>query len=412
MKAYVEAYGCTLNFGESREIEDMLSAEGWELVDSPADADLAVLATCVVIEKTERAMLKRVRALASVPRLVVTGCMATAGSRKAAETAPGAAFAPPGDLESVRRIAGNAGPPRVKKPRASGSYCIVPIATGCTGRCSYCITKLARGDLRSRSSERIVREVELAASCGPTEIRLTTQDLAAYGSDGRTDLPELVHRACRLPLDFRLRVGMMNPRSVLPIMEEIACMYREPKVFKFLHLPVQSASDRILRDMERGYSADDFRRIVEAVRKVVPDVTLSTDLIVGYPGEVEDDHKANLSLIGEVGPDIVNVTRFSARPGTRAAKADEQVVGWKAKDRSREITKLRFAVSLAKNRAWLNRSVRALATEMGKNHSTILRTDQYKQIVVAEELPLGRYYDARITGVSSNYLRGSRTVSR
>jgi tRNA A37 methylthiotransferase MiaB len=205
---------------------------------------------------------------------------------------------------------------------------------------------------------------------------------------------------------------MMNPRSVLPIMEEIACMYREPKVFKFLHLPVQSASDRILRDMERGYSADDFRRIVEAVRKVVPDVTLSTDLIVGYPGEAEDDHNANLSLIGDVGPDVVNVTRFSARPGTRAAKAAKQVVGWKAKDRSREITKLRFAVSLAKNRAWLNRSVRALATEMGKNHSTILRTDQYKQVVVAEELLLGVYYDVRITGASSNYLRGCRTVSR
>jgi MiaB-like tRNA modifying enzyme len=412
MKAYVEAYGCTLNFGESREIEDMLSAEGWELVEDQADADLAVLATCVVVEKTERAMMKRVRALSSVPRLVITGCMATAGSSKAAEIAPGVAFAPPGDLESVRRIAGNVGRPRAKKPRAPGSYCIVPLATGCTGRCSYCITKLARGELRSRSSERIVREVELAASSGPREIRLTAQDTAAFGSDSGTNIPELVDQLCRLPLDFRLRVGMMNPRSVLPIIDKIADMYREQKVFKFLHLPVQSASDRILSDMDRGYSAGDFRRIVKAVRKVVPEVTLSTDLIVGYPGEAEDDHRANLSLIEEQKPDIVNVTRFSARPGTKAAKADKQVVGWKAKDRSREITKVRFAVALAKDRAWLNRSVRALATENGKSHSTILRTDQYKQVVVAEELPLGRYYRVRVTGANSTYLRGSRIVSR
>lgn len=406
MKAFVEAYGCTLNFGESREIEDLLVSKGWDLVDDPSESDLVVLATCVVIETTERAMLKRIKELSGVKRLLITGCMATACREKAERVAHGVEFFSPGDLESFSGLIDSFDGRGREVLR--DSYGIVPIATGCKGSCSYCITRLARGELRSRPQSRIIDAVRRAASDGPREIQITAQDTAAYGSDIKSDLPTLIGRICREPLDFRLRIGMMNPRSALPISDKIAEMYLERKVFKFLHLPIQSASDGVLDDMERGYSVDDFKSVVDRIHEKTPRITLSTDLIVGYPGESATDHSLNLAFITELKPDIVNVTRFSARPGTKAADAKGQIVGWMAKDRSREITELRFKVALERNRAWIGERSNALSTERGKKRGTILRNDEYKQIVVPESLPLGEFYEIEITGATATYLTGSR----
>lgn len=406
----MEAYGCALNFGESREIEDLLSGKGWELCYDPSQADLVVLVTCVVIGTTERAMVKRIRQLAGAPRLVVTGCMATASREKALEACPRALLVPPGDLAALSEVLSDlvedAGRSTLGQAPRRDSYGIVPIATGCRGSCSYCITRLARGALRSRSFERISEGVSKAVAEGPNEVQLTAQDAAAYGSDLGTDLPSLVHRLCGLPGDFRLRVGMMNPASAHPIRAALAVMYREPKVFKFLHLPVQSGSDSILADMRRGHTVREFEETVAEVRRAVPEVTLSTDLIVGYPGETEEDHMRNVELVRRVRPDIVNVTRFSARPGTSAAEDSRQVPGWKAKQRSRELTALRFEVALERNNEWVGRRVRALATERGKGGSTILRTDEYKQVVVARELALRRFYDIAVTDATPTHLVG------
>src|SRR5512137_1325924 len=167
MKAYVEAYGCTLNFGESREIEDFLVEKGWEIARDPSDSDLTVLVTCVVIETTERAMLKRVSELADSPRLVVTGCMATACREKAQRIAPMAEFVAPGDIESFSRLLESPVPAGKTRTNERESYSIVPIATGCKGACSYCITRLARGELKSRPPAKIVDAVRRAAASGP-----------------------------------------------------------------------------------------------------------------------------------------------------------------------------------------------------------------------------------------------------
>jgi threonylcarbamoyladenosine tRNA methylthiotransferase CDKAL1 len=135
MKAYVEAYGCTLNFGESREIEDLLSTNGWDIVDDPEGADLAVLATCVVIDATERVMVKRIRELSGAKRLLITGCMATAGREKAEKVAPNAQFAPPGDVSLLLKIIDEGRIQEEREPEVRESFGIVPIATGCRGRC-------------------------------------------------------------------------------------------------------------------------------------------------------------------------------------------------------------------------------------------------------------------------------------
>jgi MiaB-like tRNA modifying enzyme len=338
--------------------------------------------------------------------------MATACREKAERIAPNAAFVGPADMRAFTSLIGLEDRVSPEVALQGSSYGIVPIATGCLGSCAYCITKLARGGLRSRPVEKVVGSVRTLVSRGPREIQLTAQDTASYGSDIGRNLHGLVGEICAIDADFRLRIGMMNPRTALPMTDALGRMYQHPKVFKFLHLPVQSGSDRLLESMDRGYTVADFEDIVNAIRKVVPGMSLSTDLIVGYPGETSEDHELNLKVIASTRPDIVNVTKFSPRPRTKALDQGPAVVGWKAKDRSREISEIRFKVALENNRAWVGREARALATERGKGKSTILRTDEYKQVVVPEVLTLGKYFDVRIRRATATYLVGSRTGIR
>jgi len=408
MRAYVESYGCTLNQGEACEIQETLVSLGWRLVSDPSEADLSVLVACVVIESTENRMLKRLRELTSVSgRVIVTGCLATARREAAEAISPSAEFVPPGDVPSFSAAAGRVGPVVPMDEQEELGVAIVPIASGCRGECSYCITRVARGSLRSRDPGEIVSRIAGSSSGGPIEVRVTAQDSAVYGLDIGTDIVSLMKRVSAIDGDFRVRLGMMNPDSVLPLLDRLHELYSDPRVFRFLHLPVQSASDGLLEDMGRRYRASDYERIVDEFRRTAPDSTLSTDLIVGYPGESEDDHEANLVLVRRVRPDIVNVTRYSPRPGTKAFGRSDGVVGWKAKDRSRELTELRFAVSLERNEEMVGETRRALATERGKNESTILRTDEYRQVVVRERLPLRKFYDIGVDEATPTYLIGS-----
>jgi threonylcarbamoyladenosine tRNA methylthiotransferase CDKAL1 len=407
MRAYIEAYGCTLNQGEANEIEELLMSLGWTITADPADADLSVLVTCVVIETTERRMLKRLKALSSSPRVVVTGCMATARKEAALEVLPSAEFILPGDFGAIAEYVGRVGSPLCHPPGSSESgFSIMPIATGCMGECSYCLTRLARGNLQSRPLKEIVEKISSEVRTGPSEIRLTAQDTAAYGLDLGTDLVALMESVLGLEGDFRVRIGMMNPNSVMPLLDRLPRVFSDAHMFKFLHLPVQSASDRLLSDMGRRYSLADFEQAVSAFRSVVPELTLSTDIIAGYPGESDEDHEANMELVRRVKPDIVNVTRYSPRPGTKAFVLGRGVVGWKAKERSRELTETRFEVSTTKNERLVGTEMRALATERGRYDSTILRADNYRQVVVGDVLPLRRFYDVLITDATPTYLVG------
>jgi MiaB-like tRNA modifying enzyme len=406
MKAYFEAYGCALNVGETRELERRLNSLGWESVSSPDSADLVVLGTCVVVGKTERNMLKRIAALSAAPRLIVTGCMASAYRDKAEAVAPRAEFSPPGSLDALCGSFCSVGPSH-KTPEPDA--CVtVPIATGCMGSCSYCATRLARGGLRSRPVARVLEDVASAVRGGPREVQLAAQDTASYGLDIGADLPGLVSKACALPGEFRVRVGMMNPGSAVQALDLVADMYLEPKMFKFLHMPVQSGSDRVLGTMSRGYSAADFLRAVGTVRSRAPGLSLSTDVIIGYPGETDEDHRANMEIIERCRPDIVNVTKFSPRPGTPAADAPGRIHGSVVKERSREITEVRFRIALEINRSWVGREIRALATEEGKHGTTILRTDEYRQVVVPGRLGMGAFHRIRVDDATPTYLIGSR----
>ena len=407
VKAYIESHGCTMNYGEGRLAKARMEGAGYRFVDSPAEADVLLLNTCGVIDVTERAMYGRMRELDSLgKRLLVTGCLASVRKDRIMEAAPNALVFGPGDLQGLDNILNlNLRQDMDCWNDVSRNDLIIPIAQGCLSLCTYCFSRIARGNVRSRSPEWITRTIRNHLTPGSVrEILLSGMDTIAYGRDLGTTLAELLRNISAIEGDFRLRVGMMNPSLLPPLMDDLLDAYRDRRIYRFFHIPFQSGSDRILRAMKRGYSAAQFIDIVEAIRGSYPDMTLSTDLIVGFPGETEEDFRMSMDVISRIRPDIVNVTRFSARPGTPAYSMPGQIPGWIVKERSRKATALRFAISAASNSSFIGKRVEVLLTEKGKNGFTIGRLDNYRQAIVRGELAPGTRLNCVVGGCTSIHL--------
>lgn len=412
VKVYVEAYGCAQNYGEGRLMQEALAGRGHVITTSEGEADAHVLVTCTVIETTERKMVRRMAHLAGYEKpLVVAGCMAAAQRDRVKAVVPRAMLLPPrkwpeivGLLESDTACGDRAA--EVESQSFGWTDAIVPIAQGCAGRCTYCITRVARGFVKSYPLKDLVDRVRSHVERGIKEIKLTGQDTAAYGRDRGTNLAALLREIVAIPGEFRVRVGMADPLTVLPILDDLVDAYASEKVFKFLHLPVQSGDDGILEAMRREYRVDDFRDIVGEFRRAYPEVTLSTDIIVGFPRETEADFERTMGLVRRTEPDIVNVTRFSARAGTPAATMPGQIVSWRVKERSRRLTTLRFEISRRIHESLAGREVEALVTERGKEGTLLARTQEYRQVVLHEDVPIGEFVRVRIDSGRATDLLG------
>jgi threonylcarbamoyladenosine tRNA methylthiotransferase CDKAL1 len=400
----VETYGCTLNQSESEALIHQL--EGYRLVDSASEAHVVVLNTCMVIEATERKILKRIELLYGQRghrTLILSGCMVKPLGDRLRSLFP-ELLVMQSELVAPYILAHfSCEPDTTSRCDVTAR---VKIAQGCQGSCSYCIVKLIKGPIKSRSVEAIIKDVEHRIQHGAKQIFLTAQDGGAYGLDSGCRLPELIEVLSELNYDFRLRIGMMNISSIQDIVEDLLQAFKHPKVYKFLHLPVQSGSDRVLERMEREYTVSDFKDIVARFRRVYRDITLSTDFIVGFPTETVEDFQATTKLLREVRPLKVNITRFSKRTGTSAFIL-EPVVGRVAKERSRVLTAEHHRIAYEQNCLSLGKTYRALAVERGKNGSTILYNDNYRPIVVARKLTLGVRYALLVIKATPTYLVGT-----
>jgi len=300
--------------------------------------------------------------------------------------------------------------PLLELPKQAGNpvVSIIPVARGCLGSCSYCCVVFARGRLRSYSVDEVVERVRGDLQFGAKEVWLTGQDMACYGRDIGTDLPDLLKAVCSIKEDgFFVRVGMMTPNYALDTLDRLIAAFLDKHVFKFLHLPVQSGDDEVLKQMNRFYCVDDFREIVDSFRKAIPDITVATDVICGFPGESEEAFQRSLELIEEVKPDVVNVSKFFLRPYTLAEKMPSKVSAAEVKRRSRNMAKLVRNVSTMKNAAWKNWTGKILIDEKGKQTgSWIGRNFAYKPIVVKSEDDslLSRSVNVRVTKTFQTYL--------
>lgn len=398
-----------MNYGEGEQLSKKMDSLGHVRVDSVEDADIVILNTCTVIETTEKKMIRRMGELKKSGKdVIVTGCMAKVQSNRISIRLPDSIIVPPDQYDLFTgKIESAFGCSEAVSERRTGTSAILPIAQGCLGNCSYCITRFARGPLRSYSEDEIVSEFKDMLDSGAKEILVTAQDTACYGRDTGTDLPSLLRALLQFEGDYRIRIGMMNPNNLDPILDGLMDIMEDRRVYRFLHIPVQSGSNSVLTGMRRHYTVDRFMGIVNRARERTPDISIATDLITGFPGETDKDHEKSLALIKKLRADTVNITRFSIRPETDAATMKDQVQGNVSKDRSTELTEMKMNTEYDVNEKLVGKHFRALVTETGKSGTVIARTENYRPVGIEGDIPLGTFIDVEVTGCASTFLVGT-----
>ncbi|MBO4357553.1 MAG: tRNA (N(6)-L-threonylcarbamoyladenosine(37)-C(2))-methylthiotransferase [Candidatus Methanomethylophilaceae archaeon] len=410
MKYFVESYGCTMNYGEGEQLSKKMDALGHVRVDSVKEADIVILNTCTVVETTEKNMIRRMGDLKKAgKKVIVTGCMAKVQPKRIEIRLPDSVIISPDRYNEFSDLVSDEF--GCFDPVDSPSYgmsAILPIAQGCLGNCSYCITRFARGALKSYDENDLIKEFNAMIDAGAKEVLVTAQDTACYGRDTGMDLPQLIRRFLEKEGDYRLRIGMMNPNNLKPIVDDLLDTMEDRRVYRFLHIPVQSGSDTVLKNMRRRYTADEFLSMVEHMRARYPDISISTDMISGFPGETDEDHRKSVELIRKLHADTVNITRFSVRPGTDAAKMKDQIQGNVSKERSTELTDTKMDVEYNVNKNLVGRRFRVLVTEKGKPGTVITRTENYRPVGIDEDIPLGTFLEVEVTDCASTYVTGKR----
>ena len=420
-RVWVEAYGCSASQADSEAISGVLEAGGHTLAASHDEADAGIIVTCSVKDATASRMVHRMKSLSSKP-LVVAGCLPKAELRTVERfagpragvigprTVERAADAVDAALAGGRLVAlGDTDGPRAAVPRVrlNPVVGIVEIAAGCMSECSFCQTKLAKGGLRSHRVGDVVRQVREDVGAGCREVWLTSTDNGCYGLDIGSDLPELVGAVSSVPGRFRVRVGMTNPMYMPRILGGLLDACASEKVYRFMHLPVQSGSAAVLSAMRRANTAAAFAGAAAAFRKRFGRFTVATDVIVGFPGETDRDFEETMGLLRESRPEIVNVSRYSARPGTDAAGMEQVDVGT-VRRRSRAASELAASISREANAERVGAVCEALFVERTDDGGLKGRDDRYRPVYVGagSGAEPGQVRAVRVTGSTDHGLSG------
>ncbi|MCI6104723.1 MAG: tRNA (N6-isopentenyl adenosine(37)-C2)-methylthiotransferase MiaB [Bacteroidales bacterium] len=434
-KLYIETYGCQMNVADSEVVASVMRMAGYEPTDNADEADALFLNTCSVRDNAEQKIIHRLEALAAQKRkgrrliVGVLGCMAervkdalirqhgadlVAGPDAylslpelvaAAETGHPAINVELSLTETYRDIV----PTRYHSSHLSG---FVSIMRGCNNFCHYCIVPYTRGRERSRNVESILREVADLEARGYKEVTLLGQNVNSYlgtDDDGTTvNFAALLRRVARAVPHMRIRFSTSHPKDMSD--ETLQVIADEPNVCRHIHLPVQSGSDRILKLMNRKYTRQWYMERVEAIRRIIPDCGLSTDIFAGYCYETAEDHALSLSLMRECAYDSAFMFKYSVRPGTYADRHFEDTVSEEEKVRRlNELIALQNELSLENNRRCIGRTFEVLIEGTSKRSREQLfgRTEQNRVVVFdrGKHHP-GEYVNVRITEASSATLKG------
>uniref|UniRef100_A0A0A1WDX7 tRNA-t(6)A37 methylthiotransferase n=1 Tax=Zeugodacus cucurbitae TaxID=28588 RepID=A0A0A1WDX7_ZEUCU len=357
---YVKTWGCAHNNSDSEYMAGQLAAFGYNLTDRKENADLWLLNSCTVKNPSEDTFRNEIQSgMAKGKHVVVAGCVPQGAPKSdylhglsvigvqqidrvvevVEETLKGHSVRLlQNKKEHGKRVAGaRLALPKVRK---NPLIEIIPINTGCLNQCTYCKTKHARGDLVSYPPQEIVDRAIQAFAEGCCEIWLTSEDTGAYGRDIGASLPELLWQLVEvIPEHCMLRVGMTNPPYILEHLEEIAKILNHPRVYAFMHVPVQSGSDSVLGEMKREYCRSDFEHVVDFLRSRVPGVTIATDIICGFPTETEEDFEETMDMCAKYHFPSLFINQFFPRPGTPAAKM-ERIPANLVKKRTKRLTDL------------------------------------------------------------------------
>ncbi|HJR50805.1 MAG TPA: tRNA (N6-isopentenyl adenosine(37)-C2)-methylthiotransferase MiaB [Gemmatimonadales bacterium] len=430
-KLHLITYGCQMNEYDSERVAGLLRQERYELTDRPEDADLILLNTCAIREKAEDKVFSQLGTLRHLKRerpdlvIGVMGCMAQLQKGRIQARAPHVdlVFGSPAIArvaELVGRVKQGRGPvletgegPLVKitaRPERGQLKAFVTVMEGCEKHCTFCVVPTTRGRERSHPPDAIVDEIRGLAAAGCREVTLLGQTVNAYGRDlsPPTDLAALLERVNDIDGIARIRFTTSNPYNLTTRL--IRAIRDVPKVCEYLHLPLQSGSDRVLERMNRGYTRARYLELIAELRETVPDLALSTDLIVGFPGETEADFAQTEEMVETVGYDNVFAFRYSRRPGTPAAEMSDQVPEEVKADRNRRILETAVRVGAARSQRLEGRTLPVLVDGASrKNPGEAAGRTRCNRVVNFDPGGanlLGRTVPMRIVRVLPHSLRG------
>ncbi|MBS3054739.1 MAG: tRNA (N(6)-L-threonylcarbamoyladenosine(37)-C(2))-methylthiotransferase [Candidatus Aenigmarchaeota archaeon] len=417
-KVYIETYGCSSNQMDSQIMGGTLKQKGYELVENDEKADLVILNLCSVKQKTENKERHRIEQLRNKgKKLVLAGCLPEAvnlgkdypelsqiGTNRVAEIETVVDNTLAGE-KTV--LLGKSKTPKVLMPKIqNGTIRIMEVQSGCGYFCSFCSTKFAKGGQYPYPARDIVKEIELSLVEGVREFWITGQEVAGYNDNGIL-LPDLINKVTALQGDFFIRIGMLHPASVLPIIDELIEAYKSGKVFKFLHVPQQSGSNSMLKKMNRKNSTDEYKIVIKKFKAAFPEMTVWTDIIVGHPAETEEEFAETVRFIEETRPDFVNISAYGWRPNTPAAKM-KQVASDIKKERTRILTRLVKDLMLESNQRWIGWKGTVLVDEYKPDKGTWLgRNYAYKPVVLRGPHLAGEVVEVEIARAEDTHLEQS-----
>ena len=425
-RAFIETYGCQMNLGDAEIMAGALAGRGYVLVDDPDSADVIVVNTCAIREHAERRVLGRIGQLQRHRRgrpdlvLAVTGCMAqrlgdellrdgsgvdlVAGPdsyRRLGELVDGIRDGGVArgqlllDLDAEENYEG------MGAARKEGVTAWITVQRGCDHRCTFCIVPYVRGPEKNREPDAVLAEVRSAVEAGFSEVTLLGQTVNSY-RHGETDFAALLRRVAREPGIRRVRFTSPHPNDVDERL--IEAMAGEPAVCRQLHLPVQSGSDRVLKRMVRRYTRNAFVATVERVRAAMPDIALSTDVIVGFPGETEEDFVATLDLLREVRFDDAYLYRYSPRDGTPATRlpAADSVADPTAADRLARLIDLQRGIQREIAESELGEVREVLVEREARSEGDVLGRTSGNKVVAFPGAPcaIGSYRRVRLVSTT------------
>ena len=435
-RVYVETYGCQMNISDGELMEGVLEDHGYDIAVDPEDADVILVNTCAIREHAERRVLGRVGQLSGLKRerpdlvIGVTGCMAQRMGETLAEQAPHVdlVMGPDGyrslperlaAIEEGRKIrpsrsAKKRGPQLavldldlgenyegLDQRRASRISAWVPVQRGCDHRCTFCIVPYVRGPEKNRKPGEVLREIKEIADSGVTEVTLLGQTVNSYEADGQS-FPDLLRSVARVPGIRRVRFTSPHPNDVTTDLLDV--MAEETAVCEQLHLPLQAGSDRTLRRMLRRYTVEGFLEKVKLARAVIPDIGLSTDVIVAFPGETHEEFQETLEVMRSVRFDDAYTYRYSPREGTPATRfpAADFVPDGEAQERLQRLIEVHRAIQAEINEAEVGRVEEVLVEKEARDPGQILGRSRRNKVVAFPASPdlVGTYLEVRLTGTT------------
>jgi len=424
----------------------ILSENGYIIVKDKEDANIIVINICTVKgDKTALYTIKEVQKHISLSHrsgkdkyLVIAGCIPPTRENVFKEIAPEAAFIKTDNISKITEVVDELlkGNPltlmkrnlEVKtntftnpKLRQNNNVAIIPINNSCNDACSFCGVKLIKGKLFSYPEEQILSSIKQSFLNGCKEVWITSQDTGAYGIDreGKCLLPELINKITSLPFDFKLRVGMFNPMNIVGVEKDIIKAMQHSKVFKFVHIPLQSGSDYILKRMKRRYTKEQFVGLIDLFKSNLTNLTFATDIIVSFPGEKDEHFNETLEVVRKTRPQVMHISRFQEIPNTAATLLDYKIHPRVSKERSRILTQERYQIAEEENSKWLNCECECIVIDRNETDGInkgdlIAHNDSYLQVILKANGSgdnnnnnlIGRRVKVKIVETDKHYLIG------